>query len=412
MKTDSGFWMRASGSGRMLALVCSFAVCGATRAEDWPQWRGPSRDGISVETGWSARWPAGGPKEIWRKNVGISCSSVAVVKDRLFTMGNQSDQDIVWCLDVNSGAPVWKHSFANPLDPHQFEGGPATTPTIDGDRVFTLSRAGHVLCLQAGDGKPVWSKHLVKDLGGKVPTWGYSGSPLVIGDLLFVDVGAGDGTTMALDKRTGRVAWKSGRGDASYGTIAPFRHGGTECLASFTAFGLVVREMRSGKELAGFPWKTSYDVNATTPVVSGDKIFISSGYNKGCALVKFDGRSLQAVWESRKLRNHFNSSVLWKDHLYGFDESKLACLDFATGEVKWTQDGLGKGSLMLADGKLIIQGERGDLVIAEASPASFKELARAKVLKDRCWVVPVLANGRIYCKNNTGDLVCLDASGG
>jgi outer membrane protein assembly factor BamB len=391
-------------------FAIGFALTSTLRADDWPQWRGPNHDGVSMETGWTSQWSSGGPKQLWKHNVGISCSSVAVVKDRVFTMGNQNDTDTVWCYDAKSGALIWKHSYANPLDPHQFEGGSGATPTVDGDFVFTLSRAGHLFCLNARDGKPVWAKHLVKDLGGKVPTWGYSGSPLVVGELLILDVGAPGGTTMALNKKSGSVVWKSGNGDASYGTVSPFKHDGKDCLASFTAFGLVVSATTDGKELARFPWKTSYDVNAATPIISGDKIFISSGYGKGCALVQFNGNSLKSLWENRKMRNHFNSSVLWKDHLYGFDESKLTCLDFATGNEKWTQDGLGKGSLMIADGKLIIQSERGDLVIAEASPAAFKELARAKVLKDRCWVVPVLANGHIYCKNNNGDLVCLDVA--
>ncbi len=392
------------------SLALALAAVQIASANDWPQWRGPDRDGISAEAGWLTQWPEGGPKQLWKHNVGISCSSVAVVGDHVFTMGNQNESDTVWCYDAKSGAPVWKHTYACPLDPHQFEGGSGATPTVDGNFVFTCSRAGHLFCLNAADGKPVWSKNLIKDLGGKVPTWGYAGSPVVIGKLVIIDVGAIDGTTMALDKKTGAVVWKSGTDGASYATSMPFKHDGTDCLVTFNAFGLVIRSA-AGKELARHPWKTSYDINAAVPIISGDKIFISSGYNHGCALLQFTGAELKPVWENKKMRNHFNSSVLWKGSLYGFDESTLTCLDFATGDVKWIQPGLGKGSLMIADGRMVIQGEQGDLVIADASPAAFKELARAKVLDKRCWVVPVLANGRIYCKNNLGDLVCLDVSG-
>jgi len=399
MNSRTVFW------AAILAATC------VARASDWPQWRGPNRDGISAEAGWSSQWPADGPKPLWHANVGTGCSSVSVVGDRVFTMGNQSDADTVWCCDAKTGLPVWKHTYANPLDPRNYEGGPGATPTVDGNLVFTLSRTGQLFCLDARTGKPVWSKHLVNDFGGKVPKWGYSGSPLVAGDLVLLETGANGGSTVALDKKTGATVWKSGDEPAGYGTIMPFTFGGKACVASFDGTGLTVRDTKTGKELATYPWKTSYEVNAATPIVSGDKIFISSGYNKGCALLRFDGSSLKPLWENREMRNHFNSSVLWKDHLYGFDDSTLACLDLADGSVKWTQVGLGKGSLILAGDKLVIQSESGDLVIAPAAPESFQEIARAKVLKDRCWVVPVLANGRIYCKNNKGELVCLDVSG-
>lgn len=394
-----------------IVLVSFVAMALLARGDDWPQWRGPGLDGISAEKGWTTQWPPGGPKKLWSRDVGVSCSSVAVVGNHVFAMGNVKDQDHVYCLDAATGNIVWDHAYACPLDPHQFEGGSGATPTFDGDRVYTLSRAGHLYCLDAATGKPVWTKHLVKDLGGKVPTWGYSGSPLVHGNLLVLDVGAPGGSVVAFDKKSGSTVWKAGDEAAGYGMVVPFQRGGKDLLASFNAFGLLIHAAADGAEFARFPWKTSYDVNAATPIIFRDRIFISSGYNKGCAVVEFAGNALKSVWESKKLRNHFNSSVLLDGHLYGFDESTLTCLEFATGAVKWREEGLGKGSLMIAGGKLVIQGERGDLVIADADPVGFKQLARAKVLGNRCWVVPVLANGHIYCKNNTGDLVCLDVSG-
>jgi len=386
------------------------AAC-VVRASDWPQWRGPNRDGISAEADWSSKWPEDGPKQLWRGEVGTGCSSVAVAGGRVFTMGNQSDSDTVWCLDAKTGVPVWKHTYACPLDPRNYEGGPGATPAVEENSVFTLSRTGQLFCLDARTGKPVWSKDLVKDFGGKAPKWGYSGSPLVAGDLLVIETGASGASAVALDKKTGATVWKSGAEPASYSTVMPFNSGGVACAASFDGTGLTVREMKTGKELATYPWKTSYEVNAATPIVSGDKIFVSSGYGKGCALLRFDGSSLKPIWENTKMKNNFSSSVLWKDHIYGFDDSTLSCLDLADGSVKWTQGGLGKGSLMLAGDKLVIQGESGDLVVAQAAPESFQEIARTKILKSRSWVVPVLANGRIYCKDNKGELVCLDVSG-
>jgi len=395
---------------RCLAIV--FALSHSLNAADWPQWRGPNRNGISAETGWSSQWPAGGPKQLWKLNVGIGCSSVAASKGRVYTMGNQADTDTVWCLDANSGATLWKHSYACKLDPNMFEGGSGATPTVDGDRVYTLSRSGHLLCLHADTGKVIWLKHLQNDLGGNMPTWGYAGSPLVLDNLVIADVGAPGAATVAFDNMTGNVVWKNGDEGAGYGSLFAFKHQGRVCLASFDAFGLVVRDSKDGKLLARQKWKTNFDINVVTPIVDGDKIFVSSGYGKGAALFQLTDSELKYVWQTQKMRNHFNSCILWQNHLYGFDENKLTCLDFADGTVKWTQENLGKGSLMLADGKLIIQSEQGDLVIAEASSSAFKEIARAKVLSGRCWVVPVLANGRIYCKNNAGDLVCVDVAKG
>ncbi|MCX6997518.1 MAG: PQQ-binding-like beta-propeller repeat protein [Kiritimatiellaeota bacterium] len=397
---------------RWPAAILGLSLAGGwAGAADWPQWRGPTRDGLSAETGWSTAWPADGPRQLWKFSAGIGCSSVSVSQGRVYTLGNRADTDTVYALDEKTGAVLWKHSYACPLDPNLFEGGPAATPTVDGDRVYTLSRSGHLCCLRADTGQVLWAKNLSSDLGGKRPTWGYAGSPVVVEKRLILDVGAPGAATMALDKLTGQVLWKNGKDSAGYSTLLPFVWQGQTVLASFNAAGLAVRAANDGKELAHFPWKTSYDVNAATPIVAGGKIFISSGYNRGGALLQLSAGNLKALWEHKKMRNHFNSCVLWQGQLYGFDESTLTCLDFATGAARWQQEGLGKGSLMLAGGKLVIQSEKGDLVIADAAPGAYRELARAKVLGGRCWVVPVLANGRVYCKNNNGELVCLDVSG-
>jgi outer membrane protein assembly factor BamB len=182
-------------------------------------------------------------------------------------------------------------------------------------------------------------------------------------------------------------------------------------VAFFNQFGLVVRTAREGRELWRFPWKTQYDVNAADPILSGSQVFISSGYNHGGGVFDVGSRPPKVVWENKNMRNHMNSCVLWKDHIYGVDESQLRCLVWATGEVKWTDKVSGKGSLMLADGKLIVLSEKGELLVAEPSPAGFKPMARAQVLGGKCWTTPVLANGKIYCRNAAGAVVCVDVSG-
>jgi len=380
-------------------------------AADWPNWRGPTHDGISTETGWTTQWPAGGPKQLWKAQVGLGCSSVNVSGGRAYTLGNKDETDTIYCFDAASGKVLWTHAYPSPLMPKYWEGGTLATPTVDGERVYVVSKLGNLFCFDAASGKVVWQKSLTTDFGGVVPTWGYAGSPLIVKDWLLLDIGAPGGATVALDKATGNLVWKNGNDPAGYGTLQLFTFQGKEYLASFNGFGLVVRELNGGKELGRYQWKTKYDVNAVTPLISGDKIFIAAGYNHGSALVQVTADGLKEVWQNNKMKNHFNSCVLWKGFLYGFDENALACMELATGEMKWTEPTLGKASLMLADGKLIILAEKGDLVIAEPSPAAFKEIARAKVLSGKCWCVPVLANGRIYAKNNAGDLVCLDVAG-
>ena len=398
-------------TSRPLLCLALLAAAPLAHAADWPNWRGPTHDGISTETGWATQWSAVGPTQLWEAHVGLGCSSITVSQGRAYTLGNKDETDTIYCFDAASGKELWKHAYPSPLMPKYWEGGTLATPTVDGDRVYVVSKMGNLFCFDAASGKVVWQKNLVNDFGGVVPTWGYAGSPLIVKDWLLLDVGAPGGATLALDKATGNLVWKNGDDPAGYGTLQLFTFQGKECLASFNGFGLVVRELNGGKELGRYAWKTKYDVNATTPLVSGDKIFIASGYNHGSALVQLTAAGLKEVWQNNKMRNHFNSCVLWQGCLYGFDENALACMELATGEVKWSEPTIGKASLMLADGKLIVLAEKGELIVAAPSPAAFKVLARAKVLGGKCWVVPVLANGRIYAKNNAGDLVCLDVSG-
>jgi outer membrane protein assembly factor BamB len=384
------------------------ALAGPAQAGDWPRWRGPNFDGISKETGWLAKWPQEGPKKLWNASVGVGYSSFSVSQGRAFTMGNVNNMDVVWCFDAETGSTNWKHEYpCSPKDPNGYL-GTRCTPTVDGDRVYSVSRDGQFFCLDAAKGTVIWSKKFKDDFGAKPPQWGYAGSPLVEKDWVLYEVGAADAGVVAFDKKTGEVAWKNGSDPAGYSSLVPFDVKGERLLTVFPAANFVVAKMKDGAEVGRVPWKTSYGVNAATPIIVGSQIFISSGYGYGCALLEVDGSGLKELWRNKNMRNHVNSCVLWQDCLYGFDESELKCLDFKTGDVKWAEKGFGKGSLMLADGKLIIYSQSGKLATAEPSPDGFKQISSAQILTGKdTWAVPVLANGRIYCRS-LDKVACLD----
>jgi len=389
----------------ILAIAAGLLLCVPAEAGDWPAWRGPDRTGISTETGWRTDWAANPPKTLWQVQVGKGFSTVSVVDGRVYTMGNEGGVDSVWCLSADDGKPLWRHRYL--CQPHEYE-GPRCTPTVDGNRVYTLSNRGHLFCLDAETGKVRWLVEVPKRLRAKPPQWGFACSPLVLGDRLIIDVGP----IAALDKTTGKVLWTAGSDPPGYGSPMPLEHGGRTLIASFNAHGPIVVEADAGKVLARTRWKTVYDVNAVTPIIKGDTMFISSGYNVGAAVFKIIGDGLQQVWKKRTMRNHANNCVLWEGSLYGFDgqvnAGALTCIDYETGEKRWSEPTLKAGGLMLADGKLIGMVASGECILVKASPEACTILGRKKVLDDTCWTHPVLSNGRIWCRNHKGDLACLD----
>jgi outer membrane protein assembly factor BamB len=389
----------------LLVFAAPFAA-----AADWPCWRGPEHNGISKESGWKVNWPSSGPAIAWRANVGTGFSAVAVSNGRLYTLGNSADRDSVICLDAVSGKETWKHTYDAPTDPKAFEGGPTSTPAVDGDRVYTLSRLGELFCLDAASGKVVWTKNVATDTDQRVPSWGLSGSPIVHEDLLLLNVGAAG---LALDKLTGKVLWSSERNDAGYSSPMPFRRDG-EWFAIFSSedsYSAV--NLRTGKELWHVNWPTRYGVNAADPIVAGNEVLISSGYNKGTALFPMTAGEPAAIWKNKVLRTQINSALLLDGFVYGIDgdsgaRAKLTCIEWKTGTVKWSEPSVGFGSLTAADGKLIVLSDEGELMVVPASPKEFVPSAKAKVLDGKCWTAPVLANGRVYCRNAAGDLVCVE----
>jgi outer membrane protein assembly factor BamB len=392
-------------------LVWCFIVFGQiVFGEDWPRWRGPELNGISKEKNWSVSWPAEGPKQIWKRNVGIGFSSMAVAQGRVFTLGNKEETDTVYAFDAETGKEIWKHSYACALDPIYYEGGPGSTPTVDGPRVYTLSKRGHLFCFEAATGQIVWQKNLMEELRVAKPRWGFAGSPLIEEERIVLNLG-GAGT--ATEKATGKVLWKSDTNAAGYATPIPYTMGGERCVAIFSGNGVVGIRVKDGAERWRYPWEERWSLNAADPLLIGDKLFVSS-FGRGCVMLKLTSSAPSVMWQNKNLAHHFNCGVHLDGFIYGIhgntDEplKDLRCIDAATGEVKWKETGFGLGSIMAADGKLIVLSERGELAIAPASSAAFKPIARAQVLGGKCWTVPVLANGRLYCRNAEGTLVCLD----
>ncbi len=405
-------WARAGATALIAVLVFAEGALDAPAA-DWPQWRGPNRDGVSTETGWTTNWPDAGPKPLWRTSLGVGFSSVSIVEGRLYTMGNRDNQDIVWCLDAASGRVLWQHTYDCKAGSYP---GPRMTPTVHDGRVYTLSRDGHLFCLDAASGEVQWQHNVKREFGvtQAKTNWGLACSPLVHGDNLILDVGR----VLAFDRKSGALAWAAGQDKASYSSPVLIEAGGRTYVTAFGINGLTLVDLAAKAPAMGFDWTTRWDVNAATPVVSGDRVFISSGYNRGCSLLQVDNRRLRPVYEHRDMRNHCNNSVLYEGHLYGFDgqqgsgRSRLVCMEFATGRVKWAADDMPSGGLMIADGKIVAMIDGGRLLVADASPDGYRPVARAKVLDGRCWTYPVLLDGRVYCRSHEGTLVCLDVKGG
>lgn len=394
----------------IVAFVCLLLAC-TVRADDWPRFRGPHFNGISHETGWSWDWPKDGPKRLWKASVGQGFSNVAVSKGKVYTLGSHEDTATVYCLDEQSGKVIWQHDYPEPLNPHFYEGGTSTTPTVDGDNVYVLGRQGDLFAFKADDGKVHWHKNVAMETGAKVPEWGFAGAPLVEGRSLILNMGSA-GT--AVNKANGKILWASTNGPAGYASPIPFNASPQRPVLIFSYRELVALDMKSGREIWRFPFKTEYDINAADPVIYGSRLFISSHSQLGVLIKVLDGKPEQ-VWQSKDTHVQLNAGVVFHDNLFVFNGSAgkagdLRCLDLRDGLVRWKQNGLGVGSLSAADGKLIVLSERGELIIAEASPAEYKQLARAQVLGGKCWTAPVLANGRIYCRNAKGDLVCVDVS--
>jgi len=378
-------------------------------AADWPNFRGPTHDGVSSEKSWKAEWSSE-PPVAWKAKVGLGFSSIVVANGRAATAGHADGKDTLFCFDAATGKELWKHSYAAELGDKFYEGGTTGTPTFEGDRLYWLSRWGDFFCFDAASGKMVWQANLAKETEAPIPTWGYTGAPLVQGDLLVVNVGDAGA---AVQKATGKLVWKSATKDCGYSTPFPLTQGGKALAVLANADSYVAVDVKTGAEVWRQRWLTQYNVNAANPVISGGLMFLSTGYGKGGSQFKLGPGAPTQGWKTKALRTQMNAAVLHEGHLYGVDgdtteKATLKCLDFATGKEKWAEPGFGSGGVIVADGQLIALSAVGELLIAPATPEGFKPTTRTQVLGPKCWTAPVLANGFIYCRNQRGEIAVVD----
>ncbi len=409
---------------RWMSLIGSIACC-SLLAADWPQWRGPNRDGISKETGLLKEWPAGGPKLVWQlKDIGDGYSTPAVVGERLFLISNKGmDNEYVHCLSTADGKELWNTTIGKvgPNDGPQYPGS-RSTPTVDGERLYALGSDGDLVCLETASGKPIWKKNLREDFGGKFGKWVYAESPLIDGEVVVCTPGGEEATLLALNKQTGEVIWKSaipGGEQAAYSSVMIANAGGVKQYVQFLQNGLVGIDAKTGK----FLWRydnsaKSSPANISTPVVDGTFVYSATrGGGAGLVQLKPSAGGIEAdeIYLTPQLPTAIGGAVLLGENVYGTNTQGLICADFATSKIKWQQRGIGTASLCYADGRLYLHGENGDVALVEATPDEYREKGRFSPPgqpnrgKSRAWAYPVVANGKLYIRD-LGVLWCYDVS--
>lgn len=386
----------------VLAIGALFGVQGAAQSTDWPQWRGPNRDGISKETGLLKQWPVNGPAVLWKaKGAGRGYSSFAVANGKLFTMGLRGDREFIVAFDVATGKEVWASQHGGAFRNDRGD-GPRGTPTVDGDRLYALGGNGDLSCLDARTGKVIWSKNVLKEFGGSNIRWGISESPLVIGDKVLVNAGGPNASIVALKKTDGSVIWKSQSDEAGYSSAIPLNVNGSTQVVFFTGARALGLDLKDGKLLWDYARPANDVANVATPIARENRVFFSSDYDTGGGLVeiKTDNKA-QEIYFTKNMRNHHSSSVLVGDYLYGFSSAILTAMKFDTGEIAWRDRSVGKGSLIYADGHLYCFSENGVVGLVEASPAGYKEVGRFRIPQDSLptWTHPVVSGGRLFLRD-------------
>ncbi|MCB1235378.1 MAG: PQQ-like beta-propeller repeat protein [Verrucomicrobiae bacterium] len=402
----------------ILAFGSVFFAAFESAGGDWPQWRGPNRDGISEEKGLLQEWPEGGPKLAWKaRGMGVGYSSVAVAGGRIYTQGDLADGSYALAFAEKDGSPVWKTRIGE-AGGHKKYPGTRGTPTADGGQVFVLNQHSDLACLDAASGDRLWTVNLTNDFGGEMMSgWKYSESPLVDGERVVVTPGGKKGTVLALNRKTGEKLWQTGEwtDSAGYSSVIVATIHGMRQYLQLTGQSLAGIAPDSGEVLwkADRPGKTAV---IATPVVAGDVVFVTSNYGVGCNGFRVgrdgDRWSASEIYASKDISNHHGGVVLLNGYVYGGSGPTFCCLDIATGELKYAERSAGKGATTYADGRYYLRAESGPMALIQASPDGYEEKGRFDQpdrSDQKAWAHPVIANGKLYLRDQDL-LLCYDIS--
>ncbi len=390
-----------------LILVCfPFAV-----SADWPQFRGAGHDNTVSTEGLDLSLKDAEARVKWRKNVGLGYTVVSTKEGLAYTAGWKDGATTLLCFKPETGERVWGFDYQihqyheRPQWPKSNEGGPVATPAIADGRLYHTTRDGRMFCLDAKSGELIWQQNLAMLFEVPEPRWGFSASPIIVDGVIYMDLGK-----IVAMKPDGSVLWQTKDYTQSYSSPTPFSLNGKDYLAAFPLDGLVVVERKTGQVIAHHPWKSNQPVHATSPVLfDNDKLFISSGFNTGGAVLRFTGSALEVVWESKTMCNTMASSLYHDGHLYGIDGKVLRCIDAKTGEEKWSHRGLGQGTMLAAGETMVIFSEGGELMTAPMSPEAFTPSDKIRLIfETKVWSCPTISNGYLYARGALGELVCVD----
>jgi outer membrane protein assembly factor BamB len=371
---------------------------------DWSDFRGPARDGRYLKPILTA-WPADGLRPLWKQPSGLGYASFVTADGRAFTIEQRGAREVAAAYDVMTGRELWTSVWSAQFRESMGGDGPRATPVAAGGLVYALGAEGELRALEATSGNTVWRTNILEDAGASNLQWGVSAAPLVVDDtVVVIPGGGGDRSVVAYNRRTGARVWSTGGDAASYSSPMLVTLGGVKQILVFNASGLSGLSPAGGTRLWDYPWRTQYDVNAGQPIVIGNNhVFLSSGYGAGAAVIELTPAgtafTVREVWRNIRMKNQFTSSVLHEGFIYGLDESILACVDAATGELKWKGGRYGYGQVMLASGHLIVLSEDGDLVLVRATPERHDERARFSALDGKTWNHPALSNGILLVRN-------------
>ena len=377
---------------------------------DWPTWGGPTRNWKTAEPLCPTRWNKNEPIVRWKASVGTGYTPVTVKNGLVYSSGNRRNVETIYCLSATSGKVLWKHSYRSKLYSKNHDGGPAAAITVDEGLLWSLGRDGDLLCLRADSGEVVWSIRLREQLGIPPPFYGYTSSPLVLGHQLIVDAGV----VTSFDKTSGKLIWRTEDYGAGYSSPILAQIDKGKRILTFNKFGVVLLNIKDGSEFGKYPWKSESGNTLASFISHEGFVFVSSGYGVGCGLIQFtEGAKPKLIYKNTNMCSQFQSCILHKGRIIGFDgnigDSTLKCLDFRTGEVKWEEQRLRDGSIILADGRLIMLTFDGEIIMGEINEHGIDELERIHEIGGRCWTPPTYCGGNLFIRNSKGQVVCLDA---